>query len=143
MAWNSELEMAWRQYHADEAIGAFYSNPRFVLIGDLVHGLMQRVFMHRLSPDAFSKGYDEMVRFVMGGVKMFNLIEVYFDLIYLLLMTGFGLALLLEKGKKRSSSPPWPSYWHPAMHAICFRESTAIYLRQGLREINSIFLTGK
>lgn len=31
---------------------------------------------------------------------MFNLIEVYFDLIYLLLMTGFGLALLLEKGKK-------------------------------------------
>ncbi|WP_068368055.1 TetR/AcrR family transcriptional regulator [Aedoeadaptatus coxii] len=69
MAWNSELEMAWRQYHADEAIGAFYSNPRFVLIGDLVHGLMQRVFMHRLSPDAFSKDYDEMVRFVMGGVK--------------------------------------------------------------------------
>lgn len=31
---------------------------------------------------------------------MFKIVEVYFDLVYLLLMMGFGLALLLEKGKR-------------------------------------------
>lgn len=31
---------------------------------------------------------------------MFNVIEVYFDLVYLLIMLGFGLGLLLEKGRK-------------------------------------------
>lgn len=69
MSWNSNLELAWRKYHAGEKTDALYRDGRFVLIGDLVHGLIQRVFMKELSPDEFSRAYEEMVRFILGGMK--------------------------------------------------------------------------
>lgn len=73
LSWNSQLERNWRKYQGSKKdsldIKLMYENKRLNIIGWLIHMLMQKLFEDSWDKDRFICEYEELVKFIMGGIN--------------------------------------------------------------------------
>lgn len=104
MSWNEEIERKYRNYsdkHRQKKdfrsmVGIDFDLVLFVR--SVIHNVIYRNFYHGWDRDKFLKVYMKNVEWIAKGIEgpiKMGIIEVLFDLTYLILVLAFGLAMLI------------------------------------------------